>query len=173
VRTDCSGDAERFRVLFESNWGAIERYARRRVDAAVAADVAAEAFAIAWRRIDDVPADPLPWLYGVARRVVANQRRSSERAGRLVDRIGNVLVARGNDGALRVDPACSVPASMAFAAAFNRLPEPDREVLALVVWEDLDARRAAAALGCGVGALTMRLTRARRRLRSLLSEEER
>jgi DNA-directed RNA polymerase specialized sigma24 family protein len=48
----------------------------------------------------------------------------------------------------------------------------DREVLALVAWEGLDARRAAAVLGCNVGAFTMRLTRARRRLRAVLTEME-
>jgi RNA polymerase sigma-70 factor (ECF subfamily) len=42
----------------------------------MAPDVVAETFLVAWRRLDDVPADPLPWLYGVARRVLA---RLSER----------------------------------------------------------------------------------------------
>jgi RNA polymerase sigma factor (sigma-70 family) len=160
-------------MLFEANWAAVERYARRRVDEAAAADVAAEVFVVAWRRLDEVPPDPVPWLYGVARRLVANQRRGSQRADRLVERIGSVLIAERGARALRLDPADTVAASMAFAAAFDRLSEPDREVLGLVVWEGLDARRAAAALGCGVAALGMRLTRARRRLRVLLSEEER
>jgi RNA polymerase sigma-70 factor, ECF subfamily len=173
VRTAEPGEAARFRVLFEANWAAVERYARRRVDEAVAADVAADVFAVAWRRLDEVPRDPVPWLYGVARRVIANQRRSSERSSRLVDRIGTALVAERGAGALRVDPAQTVATSMTFAKAFDQLSEPDREVLALVVWEGLDARRAAAALGCGVAALSMRLTRARRRLQALLSEEER
>lgn len=171
--TAASGDVARFHALFEANWAFVERYARRRVVDSVAADVASEVFVIAWRRLAEVPADPLPWLYGVARRVVANQRRSSARADRLVDRIGGVLVTDHPNVGPHVDPALAVAASMAFAAAFNRLTESEREVLALVVWEGLDARSAAAALGCGVGAVTMRLTRARRRLRSFLLEEER
>jgi RNA polymerase sigma-70 factor, ECF subfamily len=150
----------------------VEGYARRRVDEALAADVAAEVFAVAWRRLDDVPRDAVPWLYGVARRVIGNQRRSSQRAGRLVDRIGDALIVERGTGALRTDPAETVTTAMAFAAAFDQLSEPDQEVLALVVWEGLDAKRAAAAVGCGVAALSMRLMRARRRLQALLSEEE-
>jgi RNA polymerase sigma-70 factor (ECF subfamily) len=59
---------------------------------------------------------------------------------------------------------------LAFETAFKRLSEGDQEVLALITWEGLDARRAAVALGCSVGAVTMRITRARRRLRRLLEE---
>jgi RNA polymerase sigma-70 factor (ECF subfamily) len=171
VGTVDDAEVDWFRVLFESHWDAVERYARRRADREVAADAAAEVFAIAWRRRADVPSDPLPWLYGVARRVLANQRRSAQRAGRLVDRIGNVLIAEGDQDSWTADPADVVTGSRAFAVAFSRLSEPDREVLTLVTWEGLDARRAARALGCGVGAVTMRLTRARRRLRVLLAEE--
>ena len=78
-------DVERFRTLFEQAWPDVERYARRRVGPDASADVAADTFAIAWRRFAELPHDPLPWLYGVARRVVANHRRGAERAGRLVD----------------------------------------------------------------------------------------
>lgn len=161
---------ERFRLLFEEQWQPVYRYARRRVEESAAADVAADVFAVAWRRLDEVPPDALPWLYGVARRVVANHRRSVERSDRLVARVGGVLIASG--GHVETDALTSVTDQMTFAAAFQRLPEPDREVLGLIVWEGLDARRTAAVLGCGVGAVTMRLTRARRRLRALLDEEE-
>jgi RNA polymerase sigma-70 factor (ECF subfamily) len=165
-----STEVARFRTLFESHWDAVARYARRRVDPSAVADVASEVFVVAWRRRDQIPADPLPWLYGVARRVVANQRRGAARADRLVDRLGQSLPADLDEVRRRADPAGTVPAALDFAAAFDRLPEADREVLALVGWEGLTGREVATALDCTLGAVTMRLSRARRRLRDLLAE---
>jgi RNA polymerase sigma-70 factor (ECF subfamily) len=70
---------ERFEGLFRDNYAAVRGYALRRAPRDMAQDVVAETFLVAWRRLDDVPADALPWLYGVARRVLANQRRSADR----------------------------------------------------------------------------------------------
>lgn len=139
-------------------------YLRRRSDAG-AADAAAEVFLVAWRRLDDVPADSLPWLIGVARRVLANQRRSRRRRHALVARLsGRREVAP--------DPSDLV-AGDALRTAFGRLSAPDREALALVSWEGLSPGRAAAALGCTPAALAVRLHRARRRLAAHLAEVER
>ena len=145
---------------------AVFRYARRRISADLAADTASEVFLVAWRRLPEVPSDPLPWLYAVARRVVANQRRSTARFGRLADRVfANAATASAHevDGVEE-----TVTSSVAFAAAFNRLSDDDREVLGLVAWEGLGARDAAVVLGCSATAVTMRLHRARRRLRAKL-----
>jgi RNA polymerase sigma-70 factor (ECF subfamily) len=62
-------------------------YARRRTTQEAADDVVAEVFLVAWRRADEVPAQPLPRLLGVARRVLANQRRGEHRGVALRDRI--------------------------------------------------------------------------------------
>jgi RNA polymerase sigma-70 factor (ECF subfamily) len=163
-------DVERFRTLFEAHWTAVERYARRRVEAHSSADVAAEVFAIAWRRRADLPVDVLPWLYGVARRVVSNHRRAARRAAQLVDRLGAALPSADAPPLDDLGSSERVLETLAFETAFKRLSEGDQEVLALITWEGLDARRAAVALGCSVGAVTMRITRARRRLRRLLEE---
>ena len=57
-------------------------YALRRTDNTDdAADVLAETFLVAWRRPDEIPPGPQArlWLYGTARRVLANQRRAERR----------------------------------------------------------------------------------------------
>jgi RNA polymerase sigma-70 factor, ECF subfamily len=69
------GSRIRFEALFRDHAGAVRVYAARRAGLGDADDVVAEVFVIAWRRIDDLPEDPLPWLLGVARRVLANRRR--------------------------------------------------------------------------------------------------
>ncbi len=80
----------RFRQLYEEHYRAVQAYAVRRVDAgADVADTVAEVFTTAWRRLADIPPSPADrlWLYGVARRVLAGQHRSSRRFRRLIDRI--------------------------------------------------------------------------------------
>ena len=157
---------ERFRTLYEAQYSAVFRYARRRISADLAADTTSEVFLVAWRRLPEVPSDPLPWLYAVARRVVANQRRSAVRFGQLADRVfanATTASAQNVDGVEE-----TVTSSVAFAAALSRLSDDDREVLGLVAWEGLGARDAAVVLGCSVTAVTMRLHRARRRLRAQL-----
>ena len=163
------GDRERFGALYEAAYPAILRYAHRRVAPDAAADVAAEVFVVAWRRMAELPSgDALPWLYGVARRVVANQRRGADRAGGRRPRGG----ARGGNGPAPGDPADVVADSHSMIAAFRRLSDDDREVLGLVVWEGLGARDAAQVLGCSAAAVATRLSRARRRLQTELDKEE-
>jgi RNA polymerase sigma factor (sigma-70 family) len=127
-------------------------YALRRADRATAEDVVAETFVIAWRRLDDVPDPPLPWLLGVARRVLANQRRGERRRHALLDR-------------LRREPAPQPPpAEQGRAlAALAGLGERDREALLLHAWEGLDHAGAGTVMGCSAAAFAVRLHRARRR----------
>ncbi|HEX6652604.1 MAG TPA: sigma factor, partial [Thermoleophilaceae bacterium] len=70
---------ERFERMFRDSYPLVRAYALRRAAPEGAQDVVAETFLVAWRRLEDVPEDPLPWLYGAARRVLANQRRSAAR----------------------------------------------------------------------------------------------
>lgn len=148
-----------FDDCFRAHYTEVLAYALRRVgERGAAEDVAAEVFAVAWRRRAVVPADPLPWLFGVARHVIQNEARSHRRRSRLLSR------ATGEPVAVAADHADSVPERLAIIDALGRLSERDREVLCLAAWDGLDARRAAAALGCSRGAYTLRLHRARRRL---------
>lgn len=82
-------DAEaRFRALFLDTYAALRRYARHRgLSPADSDDLVADVFTIAWRRIDDVPEDATPWLFGVARNVLRNLRRGELRATRMFARL--------------------------------------------------------------------------------------
>ena len=160
---------ERFRSLYEVHREAVYRYVLRRVDADIAPDVVAEVFLVAWRRFAEVPVRALPWLYGVARKVAANQRRSADRYVRLTEKVASSAPARAAS-APDVTEAAAVNWT-AMSEAFGQLGDDDREVLRLVLWEGLDASGAAVVLGCSIPAVTMRLHRARRRLRAALEQQ--
>ena len=81
---------ERFELLFRANYPAVRAYALRRTSREAAQDAVSETFLVAWRRLDELPVDALPWLYGVARRVLANQRRSADRGAALEQRVAGV-----------------------------------------------------------------------------------
>ena len=158
--------ADRFDELYRENYAAVVRYARRRADPDTASDVVAETFLIAWRRLDFVPADPAaaqPWLYGVARRVLANIERSRRRADRVALRVGQ----HSRDEHVP-DTAGSVAERARLAQALAALSSSDHEVLRLIAWEELDLAGAAIAMGCSRSTMTVRLHRARRRLEKAL-----
>lgn len=154
----------RFEQVYAVHHAAILGYALRRTgNADDAADVIAETFLTAWRRIDDIPAgdDARPWLYGVARRVLANQRRGQQRRTALGERLRSELAAEPYD---REPP----PGLEGVAVALRRLGEADREILTLAAWEGLDAGQIAVVLGCSRNAARIRLHRARRRIAAAL-----
>ena len=83
--------------LYREHADAVYRYALRR-DPGGAEDLVAEVFLVAWRRLDDVPAEAeLPWLLGVARRAHANQRRSTGRQRALRDRLARQPEPQADD----------------------------------------------------------------------------
>ena len=163
--------SERFECLFRENYVDVRAYALRRAAPDVAQDVVAETFLIAWRRLDDVPGDALPWLYAVARRTLANQRRSATRRVALEQRLAGAVAAAGSG-----DPSERLNAGELLRVALARLSERDREALILVAWHGLSGARAARAAGCTRAAFEVRLHRARarlaRELRSLDAEVE-
>jgi len=158
-------DAERraeFERLFSAHFRTVTAYARRRAAPAEADDVVAETFLVAWRRLEDVPADAKAWLLGVARRVLANQRRAAARRGALALDVANNTAPESLPG------ATGAPVMEAIAT----LPERDRAALLLVAWEGLSTAETAVALGCSRAAAKVRLHRARRRLRRKLDERD-
>jgi len=129
---------------------------RRTPTAADAEEVAAETFVIAWRKRSQIPADPLPWLLGVARRLLANQRRGQRRYLGLITRMT----------ATTMDPAVSMDAGDGAAVrTLGRLRPNDQELLRLVAWEELDHRSIGVVLGISENAVAIRLHRARQRFR--------
>jgi RNA polymerase sigma-70 factor (ECF subfamily) len=154
--------SERFAALFETYYPQILGYARRRASAEDAADVAAETFSVAWRRFEDVPDGhaALLWLYGAARRVLWNIRRSEARR----ERLGYRVRSEGGDGAVDAfEQIHGTDAQPHVAAAFCRLRTDDRELLGLMAWEQLTSTEIAATLGCSRNAARIRIHRARRR----------
>jgi RNA polymerase sigma-70 factor (ECF subfamily) len=150
--------ADRFERIYHDNREAVLAYALRRTTEGLAQDVAAETFLVAWRRIESVPADPLPWLLGVARRTIANQRRGAARAGALRDRLA----------AEHVPPAGPSEDTLGVLEAYATLSPADQELLALVAWEGLRTGQAATVLGTTPLAARVRLHRAKRRLATAL-----
>ncbi|MGH8983913.1 MAG: RNA polymerase sigma factor [Acidimicrobiia bacterium] len=162
---------ERFEAVFQENVRRVLAYALRRVaEPADAADVVAETFLVAWRRLDDLPAgdEARPWLFGVARRVLANQRRGQLRRSRLAAALG-AQVSR----ALVVDESCHSEDAQMVASALARLDDRDREVLQLTVWEGLTPSQLATAMSIPAATVRTRLHRARRRLRGEMEELQR
>jgi RNA polymerase sigma factor (sigma-70 family) len=154
-------DRRRFESLFDAHRRAVLAYALRRVDdPADAADVVAETYLTAWRRLGDVPAEPLPWLLGVARRVLANQRRGARRRTGLAERLGHELAAQP-----LAPPSDS---DLAVRRALSRISDEDREVLLLAGWEGLTPAEIATVVGLRAVTVRSRLHRARRRLRAEL-----
>jgi RNA polymerase sigma factor (sigma-70 family) len=165
-------DAADFRRLFDDAYRPLLAYALRRgASHADAEDVVAETLLVAWRRRAELPSGPdaLPWLYAVARRVLANRRRAAARAERFrrALRIGSSPSAREPEPSLERGEELR-----AVLAALRRLPEPDQEVLRLAVWEGLAHEEIALSLGCSENAVALRLHRARQRLREELVKEE-
>jgi RNA polymerase sigma-70 factor (ECF subfamily) len=151
----------RLERLFYAHAGAVRAYARRRVDPTSADDAVSEVFAIAWRRLDDLPEEPLVWLLGCARRVLAHQHRRTRRDTALIARLGAGL----HDNA-------TITSDGVLASALETLSERDREVLLLTAWEGLEPGEASTVLGCSRNAFAVRLHRARRRLASSLNQAE-
>jgi RNA polymerase sigma-70 factor (ECF subfamily) len=150
---------ERFRALFDAHNAAIRAFCVRRLPVDDANEAASDVFLVAWRRVEDVPAgdEALLWLYGVARNVVRNHQRSSRRRVRLAVRT-NAVAAVPDDGpevqVIRGDEHDQV------AAAMSRLPDADRELLQLKIWEELTNDQVAAVLGLTKRAVENRYTRA-------------
>lgn len=148
---------QRLERLFRAHSAQVLAYALRRVPER-ADDVVGDTFAVAWRRLDSVPVDAEPWLYGVARKVVAGYWRSRDRDQALVSRLCAIE--------FRPAVAADEPDFARLHAALGTLREPDREALLLVHWEGLAPERAAQAIGISREAFNQRVHRARERLRT-------
>jgi RNA polymerase sigma factor (sigma-70 family) len=162
---------DRFTLLYRTHYDAILGYAARRTDPATARDVAAETFLVAWRRPAAVPRDPEAvrlWLYGVARRTLANAERSRGRSMRVAAK----LLATTDTIELAPDLADGVVERARIREALGSLSALDQETLRLVAWEGLDLAGAAEVMGCSRSLMAVRLHRARGRMARALRTTE-
>ncbi|WP_281268448.1 RNA polymerase sigma factor [Xylanimonas oleitrophica] len=152
--------------MFRATYPAVLAFLARRVDPHDAEDLAAEVFAIAWDGWGRIPLDEMrPWLFGVARTLTASSRRSRDRHRRLELRVEN-------DRPVERDETSLTDTTLDLRRAWARLSATDQEVLSLVAWDGMTGREAAQVLGCTRAAFSIRLTRARRRLKRLLDAKE-
>jgi RNA polymerase sigma-70 factor (ECF subfamily) len=159
VSTDAS-----FERAYVQYLPAVSGYLFRRVERQHVEDLAADVFAIAWRRrASVVDGEELPWLYRIAANVVANHRRRQSSGAALL------ALLRPADSAPSAEDIVSADATL--AAAWRQLRASDREVLALALVEDLAPAELSVALGVSVNAATIRVHRARAKLAQLLAAE--
>jgi RNA polymerase sigma factor (sigma-70 family) len=170
VMPDPEGDGRlaRFESFYGDHYLEMSGYVRRRVAGPDAGDVVGRIFMVAWRRFDRIPSPPEDrlWLYGVARRCVADCRRSGFRRIRLHIR----LAQQSYEEAQTVERIESEHSGVSLA--MESLRSNDREVLQLVLWDELSHAEAASLLGCSVNAFELRYRRAKNRLRVLLAEPQ-
>lgn len=160
---------ERLRALWEDYSGRVLAYAIRRLGSTdTAEDIVSETFIIAWRKIDEIPKEPLPWLLGTARRVLAHYYRARRSQAALQSKLE--VAARYDRGSDSVaEDGCR---HRHILEAFQSLSDTDQEALTLVDWEGLRNREAAAVLGISSVTFAVRLHRARRRLGAALTDME-
>ena len=159
-----TGDRVRFRQLFEAHYESISRYCHRRLPSADANDAAAEVFAVAWRKLDQVPSDnaALPWLYGIARNEVSTMRRSVRRLGFLRAKLASEPLY-GEPGPESVVVRNAEQRQL--LAALGTLRPWDQEIIRLRAYEELSFPEVAVVLDFSVDAAKKRSARAMRRLR--------
>ena len=156
-----------FKRLYDEHYDEVHAFCARRVGLDDADDAAAEIFAVAWRRIDEVQTETARgWIFGVARKVVLNQWRSRSRRTRLVERVGGTAVRR-TDGPDVVVVRRSQ--DEAVVAVIEQLRPADKEIIQLAAWEELSGPEIAQVLGISTQAAQQRLHRAKRRLAKRLA----
>jgi RNA polymerase sigma-70 factor, ECF subfamily len=157
-------DARRFTAIYNAHHRQVYAYAVSRAGRDLADDVVGDTFLTTWRRLDAVPAEPLPWLLGVARNVVRERYRAEVRQASLAAEL------RAWVEEAHADVADGVAERAAMLAALARLGDDDRELLSLVAWHGLGARAAARVVGCSTATYFVRLHRARKRLEQALEQ---
>lgn len=147
------------RALFAAHGRAVRACVARRISAEVVDDVVVDVFVVAWRRREVVPTGEAcrAYLLAIARRTLANRRRSTVRRLRLEERLRRHAVPLGEP-----------PDLDAVVDALEQLRPDDQEILRLAAWEELSASEIAVVLDCTAATASVRLSRARARLRDRL-----
>ena len=157
---------ETFTAFYREYYRSVHGYIRATCSGIDAAEAAESVFMIAWRRFDHIPAEyPKAWLFGVVRNVIRNERRTQRRSNTLVER---AVFDRPHTSTSQADDAVPPEVLDGLVAGLNRLRDDDREILLLSAWGGLDADEIATTLGIKKNAATVRLHRARERLRTTM-----
>lgn len=155
-------------ALFTSYAADVYAFALRRTSPSAAQDVVSETFLVAWRRFESVPDTAKPWLLGVARRVLANQRRSDGRQVALRTRLETPQLNAAGPEVAELAEHAGAHSDSTVLAALDTLTPGERDAITLVAWDGLSTDEAAIVLGCTRAAFYVRVHRARRRLAAAL-----
>jgi RNA polymerase sigma factor (sigma-70 family) len=156
------GDA-RFGEIHDRFYKDVYAYCRRRTDPASVEDAVADTFVVAWRKSDEIPLgdQALPWLFGVAYRVLTHQWRGNLRRGRLIQKVASFGGVSTN---LPEEVVIARHEHRQLLTALRALGQDDQELLRLSVWEELSHADIAIALGVSVGAVRQRFYAAKKKL---------
>ncbi|WP_026412300.1 RNA polymerase sigma factor [Actinomadura oligospora] len=150
----------RFTRLYETHYRSVFGYVALRVERQAAEDVTGEVFAVAWRKVDEIPERALPWLLGVAKNLARRSHGATDHTRRLVDRLAALTDTASADR----DAADGVIARDQALSALAALSAKEAEAVTLTAWHGLDPAEAARVAGCSRAAFLVRLHRGRRRL---------
>ncbi|MPR00040.1 sigma-70 family RNA polymerase sigma factor [Modestobacter sp. I12A-02628] len=159
---------EQIAALYREHGHRVLGYLARRVQPVEdAADLLSETMLITWRRRADLPVSPhdVPWLFGVARNVLANHRRSTTRRHTATAHLASLLTERTQPSA-----GGHVDAGLDARRALGQLSEVDREIVTLIAWDGLTSAEVSMVLNLPSATVRTRLARSRRRLRQLMSD---
>ena len=152
----------RFEMLVDDAFDPLQRYLGRRLPADQVDDVLSDTLLVMWRRLDDIPREaPLPWCYSVARQTLSNHRRSIRRRSALFDKV------KAQPRAVHHDHTDDLELD----AALARLPDSDRELIRLWAWEQLEPREIAVVTGLSTNAVSLRLTRAKKKIEKEMTRQ--
>jgi RNA polymerase sigma-70 factor (ECF subfamily) len=162
-------DRSRFEDLYRETVRRLLAYVLTRTNPDNASDVVSSTYLVAWRRFDEVPADALPWLIGVARRVLADQRRSGARQHAVGQRLGTEPSAIWDLGSSVTE---SMVLRSSIRGALVQMRPEDRDIVILVAWHGFGTEQLAVTLGCSKSVASVRLHRARRRFARHLKTQD-
>jgi RNA polymerase sigma-70 factor (ECF subfamily) len=159
---------QQFTALYDAYNRQVYGYAVTCADRQSADEIVGDTFLVAWRRFDEMPDPPLPWLLGVARNLARDRVRASARRSATEVELDSWIPT---DEQTAADPADVVTDRASLRAALAGLDAGDRELLTLVAWHGLTPAEAARVIGCSRTAYSVRLHRARRRLEQAMKDQ--
>lgn len=158
--------SERFEAMAREVIEPVRRYLVRRAGDSVSADdVLADTLLVCWRRFEEIPDDPLPWVYGVARNCLANAERGVRRQHRVAAKLSVLDPPRET-------AAADDPAAERVREAIAQLRPAEAELIRLWAWEELGPAEIAVALEISPNAVSIRLHRARQKLKEILRKDQ-
>lgn len=167
-----SDDPALFAEIFVRHGKAVFSYVARRVDREIAADIAAEVFARALKSrhtYDTARQDCRPWLYGIARNLIAETLRAEVRQQQIATTAGDRPLVHEDS---TVERAMATLASPRLQAALDLLSPDDRRTFLLYAVHGYSYAEVARELSIPVGTVASRISRARAVIRDAMPDLE-